>query len=439
MKTSVGYLPQLVKCFLEDHWDGHSPLLIAYSGGPDSKALLLAALKWGKAPLHIAHVDHGWRETSAQEAKGFQEEAARLNLPFHTIRLQKKTTEAEARLLRLAFFRSLRETIPFQAVLLGHQANDLAETVLKRIFEGAHFHALFGMNSISRIEGVDLWRPLLQVSRSQILDYLHQQKISFFTDPSNQDSRYLRARMRSEIIPFLNKSFGKNVVENLNVLSNRSIVLNDYFTKRLLQLQEKIVKGPFGDWLDGTGLHRVELELLLFQIFPFSRQVSESILDWIEKGVANREIEFAGRRMIIDRGHFFLLHERLPCFKEPIHLSSGTRFQSGDWIVEETSEKAIQGDWRSFWFQEIFIQCPKGDVVLQLPPPGMRWKSKVPAFLRQICPVIMSGSEVIGDFLSGRTVSGSRNIKILIQPEHSSSKQDTSIRPVCAQELLKTI
>ena len=185
---------QDVKRMIGANWDGKSPVLLGYSGGPDSKALLYALLDC-KAPIHIAHVDHGWRESSRKEALELKAEAESLNLPFHTIRLESCETrnlEAHARDQRLAFFQSLFEKIPFQALLLAHQRDDLAETALKRIFEGAHLPFLGGMSSISQYEGMPIWRPLLATPRDEILRFLNERKLRAIDDPTNRDPKFLR-------------------------------------------------------------------------------------------------------------------------------------------------------------------------------------------------------------------------------------------------------
>src|SRR5579862_4351474 len=118
--------------FLAKHWDGVSPLLLGYSGGPDSKALLYALLEAGcRSSLHLAHVDHGWRSESGEEAAELEKEARGLGLPFHMTRLNLAANkEAASREARLKFFQALFAKIPFQALLLAHQAGDAAETAL---------------------------------------------------------------------------------------------------------------------------------------------------------------------------------------------------------------------------------------------------------------------------------------------------------------------
>ena len=118
---------------------------LGYSGGPDSKALLyslLACRRFFSLELQVAHVDHGWRPTSGQEAEALKKEVLSLELPFHLCTLkfgefERAIGRSRVGLSALAFS-SLYRQLGCQAVLLGHQAEDLAETVLKRLFEGAH-------------------------------------------------------------------------------------------------------------------------------------------------------------------------------------------------------------------------------------------------------------------------------------------------------------
>lgn len=236
----MGMTLSLAKDFLGVHWDRVSPLLLGYSGGPDSKALLYTLLEFGISP-HIAHVDHGWRSESREEAEKLKEEARSLDLPFHTIRLSpaEKNREDAARKGRYAFFQSIYGQAPFQALLLAHQAEDLAETVLKRIFEGASLPFLGGMKPVSEFSGMTIWRPFLKTRRSKILAFLEEKSLTPLIDPSNADSAYLRARMRLEIFPYLTESFGKEIVDNLVLLSERSHELREYLDGKTDRMEQK--------------------------------------------------------------------------------------------------------------------------------------------------------------------------------------------------------
>ncbi len=394
-----------MKEFLEKRWDGKSPLLIAYSGGPDSEALFRAALLWGRAEIHLAHVDHGWREESFKEALFLESEARRLGVPFHLKRLDRRTTEEEARELRLSFFASLREKIPYQAVLMGHHADDLAETALKRLFEGAHLTRLFGMREVSVRKGVPIWRPLLKVPKQAI-------SIRALDDPTNRDPRYLRARMRLSLLPGLEESFGKGVRENLQLLAERSHELDAYLAKRAEKIPVK--RGPFGIWIDCEGTERVELRYLLQQIHPLSRDVLETVLDWTSEK-KSAEILVKNRKIAANRGHLFFFADKLPQFGEPVRLPSAGSARSGDWDIVVGEGEPSSG-WQGLWERgEASVSLPgEGDYWLSLSPPGTRPDDQAPPLLRKICPRILEQKKPVGNFLRPRAGGPGKIVKIFI-------------------------
>lgn len=420
MGRSLVDLNLVVKEFLESRWDKQSPLLIAYSGGPDSEALLHTVKSWGKAPIHLAHVDHGWREESRQEALLLGEEARRLGVLFHTVRIE-KCSEEEARKSRLQFFSSLQEKVPFQAVLLGHQANDLAETALKRLFEGAHLTRLFGMQAEVRLEGLLLWRPLLQVPRSVIEAYLAERSLNFLTDPTNRDPRYLRSRMRVSLLPQLEETFGKGVFENLLLLAARSQELDRYLAKQVKEMA--IHRGPLGIWIEGNEQERIELRYLLQQAaleehLMLSRDVIETLLDWALEKQSNKEIRVGGRRIVAHRGHLFLLAKQLPRFHEPIAIEPSGCVRSGDWKVCVVTDSGSTG-WRALWQEGATTSSVAAIEGLQLalPASGMRWSDSAPAFLRKLCPVLLGSNGPVGNFLSPRPPGIGKIVKIFIDPK----------------------
>ena len=152
-------LVQKVKAFLDSHWKPGSPFLLGYSGGPDSKALLYILLECRKVlPLELclAHVDHGWRKEGREEAEAIAREADKLGLQLFAHRLEaipNRNIEAEGRKERTCFFQNVYREICAQGLLLAHQADDQAETVLKRLLEGAHLSHWFGDRSRRRNRG----------------------------------------------------------------------------------------------------------------------------------------------------------------------------------------------------------------------------------------------------------------------------------------------
>lgn len=304
------HVPILTKGFLSVHWDQTKPLLLGFSGGPDSKALLHALLECGVKP-HIAHVDHGWREESREESLQIAEEAKQLGCPFHSVRFEPlQRSEDEARRFRYAFFAKLFPS--YSALLLAHHADDLAETVLKRVLEGAHLTRLGGMREVSHQYGMTLWRPFLKVKKEAILQYLEEKGLISLTDSSNFDPNYLRARMRGEIFPFLNQHFGKETRDNLTLLSERSHEMKEYLDAKIESAP--IQKGPWGLLCDLKGLKALEIRHLIQKMASLShltlnRDQLETLEKWVQMGEKSKILRLKTKKILVDSGRIWVFSE----------------------------------------------------------------------------------------------------------------------------------
>ncbi len=197
-----------------------SHILIAVSGGPDSIALAHLLLKYGrriapKGQLSLLHVDHGWREKSAADARFVAGFAKKWKVPIQIKKLKApavneiyegRSWEEVARDARKKLFPEAAEK-KVAIVLTAHQADDLAETLLWRLFTGsAQTHG----GGIAVRHGVEL-RPFLKQRKAMLLAYLKEEKQDFREDETNLDPRFLRARMRAELIPVIEKIFPRAV------------------------------------------------------------------------------------------------------------------------------------------------------------------------------------------------------------------------------------
>ncbi|MDE3045141.1 MAG: tRNA lysidine(34) synthetase TilS [Verrucomicrobiota bacterium] len=306
-----------MKHFIEKQWDRKRPLLLGYSGGPDSKALLYALREIEGLPLHLAHVDHGWREESASEALALGEEAKRLGVPFHSVPLKKKPEknwEEAGREGRLKFFRSLFDQIPFQALLLAHQADDRAETALKRVLEGAHLAYIGGLAPVTELEGMSVWRPLLGVRKREVVEFLRERELPPLIDPSNEDVRFLRTRLRQEAIPLLTKTFGKEIVENLSLLSERAFELQEYLDRKMEGVWGRRVQGPWGVAVQLEGLEKVEARHLVQRLgreggIRLPRTLLEPIVESALEKAPQRRFRAGGRTFLVGRGWVALIFD----------------------------------------------------------------------------------------------------------------------------------
>ena len=411
----------VVKSFLDKHLQTDKPLLLAYSGGPDSKALLYLLLSYRAKKhftLHLAHVDHGWREQSRQEAELLQQEAKRLKLPLHLHTLQPhlfekgNNLEERARDLRFAFFATLYASLGCQALLLAHQAEDRAEVVLKRVCEGAHLSKFSGFCEVGCLNGMRIWRPLISVLKKELLDWLGKRDLSFFTDPTNYSPRFLRGRMRSEIFPFLTKSFGKQIVGNLCHLGNTADAVRAYFFKRLSCYLDQCVTGALGSYLHLPQLEDLELQFLLREWLAkencvASRQVFDAIASKISQGFTG-EFPATNATIHCEPNRIFLLKRSL---QNPRIFRSEEKISltKADFL-----DKTKQSPWHTLWERGTISGFVPADIQLQLLPwnglddplevaaiKKIRKKMAIPRFLWNSIPLICCENSVIYDFLTG--------------------------------------
>jgi tRNA(Ile)-lysidine synthase len=206
-------------------------LVVALSGGADSVALLdaLALLRRPRGfRLVAAHLDHGLREGSAADAAFCARLCARLDVPLRQGRADVRARAARegfgledaARRERYLFLRRVRREERAAAIAVAHTRDDQAETLLLRLLRGAGASGLAAM----RARRGRLLRPLLAVSREQVLAHLRERSLEWQEDPSNADPAHLRNRVRHELLPYLESRFNPAARE---VLARAASLLAD--------------------------------------------------------------------------------------------------------------------------------------------------------------------------------------------------------------------
>ncbi len=201
---------------------GGETVLVAVSGGADSVALvhILAALRPRLGlTLHAIHVDHGLRPEAGADADFVSALCRRWKVPLHVERVVVEGSEglpgageggleAAARRARYAAFLARATGCGASRIATGHTADDQAETVCMRLLEGAGPRGLAGI-PISRGPYI---RPLLETTRGDIARHLRDRGLPWVEDPSNRDRRFLRNRIRHDVLPFLAATWDPAVV-----------------------------------------------------------------------------------------------------------------------------------------------------------------------------------------------------------------------------------
>ena len=199
-------------------------ILAAVSGGPDSVCLLhilyLLSSQWDLG-LKIAHFEHGLRgQESLNDACFVKQLSKDFGLEFYIghgdvrglARKKGMGTEEAARVLRYEFLESIRANTKSTYIATAHTANDQAEEILLRLIRGA---GLSGLKGIPWVRN-NIVRPMLGITRHQILEHLAANNIPSVTDRSNTERTYLRNRIRIDLLPLLARDFNPAIVRTIN-------------------------------------------------------------------------------------------------------------------------------------------------------------------------------------------------------------------------------
>ncbi|MEA3429449.1 MAG: tRNA lysidine(34) synthetase TilS, partial [Thermodesulfobacteriota bacterium] len=208
-------------------------VLICVSGGPDSVALLHILLSLAPEfsyTLGIAHLNHCLRKKDSDDDAEFVASLAKqLNLPCYIkkkdVRKYQKqhklSLEEAARHVRYAFYDQVAKRNGFNKIALGHHSDDNAELVLMYLLRGSGPLGIAGIPPVRNFKNSDrqIVRPLINVKRSEIIDFIEAKELKYVFDKSNNDLRYLRNRVRHQLIPLLKGSYNLRIVETINRLS----------------------------------------------------------------------------------------------------------------------------------------------------------------------------------------------------------------------------
>jgi len=263
------------------------PLLLGFSGGRDSVILLKLLLESGFNKLILAHLDHGLRPESADDAAWVRQQAAARGLPATITRVdvlpgaasRHSGIEQAGREARLAFFADCARKHGTNKVVLAHHADDQVETLLFRLLRGAGSLGLGAMplSSTHTVYGQSLLllRPMLGIWRTQIDAHIQQHRLDFREDASNAQTDFTRNRIRHLLIPEMEKAMERPVRETLWRTAEILRAESEYID------QAERALPPIGPNLDASLLRSIPLALR-------RRRVAR----WLaEQGVSNISFE----------------------------------------------------------------------------------------------------------------------------------------------------
>ncbi len=277
-------------------------ILVALSGGPDSVALLYLLCRIKKRfnlNLEAVHINHQIRPQASKKEESFCRELCHeLNIPLHieTINIpklakeQKKGIEETARDFRYETFERIASESGLNKICLGHHQGDQAETVLFRILRGTGITGLKGIP----IQRGQIIRPLLNLSREEILSFLNENGIKYCIDQSNFNNDYKRNFIRNRLLKDIRKNLNPSVNSALVNLAETAVEEDKFLEKISAKMIRKSVSITAGGkiQLDLNSFNSYDLWLRRRVIRHCLTKVSNDNL-MPDKTVVNRLVEFA--------------------------------------------------------------------------------------------------------------------------------------------------
>lgn len=246
------FAEQLAAAWPPEHWRDVT-VIVAVSGGADSVALLRGLMEIreaGEGRLIVAHFNHGLRGPESDRDQLFVEELGR-QLALEVVvgqrdgetERQSGASEESLRESRYEFLTRTANQVGARYVATAHTADDQVETVLLNFFRGTGLAGLAGIPKYRPLCAVaTLVRPLLDVTRAEVLEYLHQLGQSCREDASNRSLDYTRNRIRHELLPLLERDYNPRVRQAIRRASQLAREAEEQLSSRSWELEDEISK-----------------------------------------------------------------------------------------------------------------------------------------------------------------------------------------------------
>lgn len=278
------------------------PVLVALSGGADSVALLRSLLSAG-CDCRAAHCNFHLRGEESMRDEGFVRDLCqRLDVPlmvkdFDIPAWQQEhggSVEMACRELRYAWFEEERQQQSCELIAVAHHADDQVETFFLNLMRGTGIRGLSGMNRMSG----KIWRPLLGVSRADILNYLHGIGQDYVTDSTNAQNDYRRNRLRNIVLPVIEQQFPQGRERILDTINNVADD-NDLF----MALIQKTVPDESHIDIDSLCSHPHAPTLLFHRIrhLGFNREQCTQAIEAARQANTGRQFPANGFLLVVNR------------------------------------------------------------------------------------------------------------------------------------------
>lgn len=363
------------------HASQHTHLAVSLSGGVDS--MVVAYLLHKLRPLHnnfsivAVHLDYGNREESRAECEYVRKWCERFDIIFHVRRIdevKRNSTKRDdyeriSREIRYSTYADVMAQYGAPGMCFGHHRGDVQENVISNMMKGLSLLGLNGMSETSIVNGVRIWRPLLDFDKDVIFEYAHRYGIPYFKDTTPAWST--RGKLRNQLVPLLRELYGDGFLNNLSNLGAESTQCGELIDNSILApIMATVGSSEVAVWIDCT--------LLVSQPFFVWKEVLRSIChsimgnsmvrekpirelimklarhngsgSWVTLKKGNRSYITDDRKLIIFRDRFF---PRAPYVEAKCAVRVGETYTFGPWTL--TTSVLEQGDER---VQKLQAQAP---------------------------------------------------------------------------------
>lgn len=294
------FITDAIAGFFRRHRLEPGRLVVAVSGGPDSTALLIALRDvFPDVEIHSAHVRHNLRGAESDEdaewirsfAHGIDVEHHQLDGVLDPAEVRRTGVESAARAARYTALETLRQSIDAALIATAHNQNDEAETVLLRLVTGSGPHRLKGIDPYDELR--HLVRPLLRVPRAEIDRFLAERCITARRDSMNDSGRFVRNRIRREMLPML-ASVNPNIVATLAETAAQGREMADAIEWMIRELTVRLVRRTETQSIVSleqrppAWLFRAILLREILRLDPETREVGADDLRRLESGAEPR-------------------------------------------------------------------------------------------------------------------------------------------------------
>lgn len=382
-------------------------VLVALSGGADSVALLRMLMNMGYV-CHAVHCNFHLRGEESHRDECFVTHlCSSFDVPLVVLHFDTKAYAAEhhlsiemaARELRYREFERIRQSEGLEAIAVAHHRDDAVETLLLNLIRGAGIHGLTGMHARNGA----VVRPLLCVSRDEVLDYLKRLGQDYVTDSTNLTDKYARNKVRLGLIPLMqeiNPRAVENIAQAATNLSDAAVLYNVAIAERCAHI---VTPHPDGIDIDIESLLAAEVpHTLLFEIlYPYgfnARQVADVFrsLSGKECGVG-RMFYAGGYSLLVDRAHLLLRRHSSDGVGDMYMLPEEGRLELPDGIVLKVERVRPDERW----------SVPRTNEVCVMDVSSMHYPLKVrhPGEGDRMRPFGMRGTKLLSDLYTDAKLS----------------------------------